>query len=74
MKQVKIFHGLGPFLLLWSTQALSSLGSAMTSFGLVIWSYQQHGSAADHRAFVGVYLCAVCAAEHFCRRDQRSVG
>lgn len=45
MKQVKIFHGLGPFLLLWSTQALSSLGSAMTSFGLVIWSYQQHGSA-----------------------------
>ena len=45
MKQVKIFHGLGPFLLLWSTQALSSLGSAMTSFGLVIWSYQQHATA-----------------------------
>lgn len=45
MKKSTIFRGLGPFLLLWSTQALSSLGSAMTSFGLVIWSYEQHGSA-----------------------------
>jgi MFS family permease len=33
------------FLLLWSTQLLSSLGSSMTSFALVIWSYQQYGSA-----------------------------
>lgn len=33
------------FLLLWSTQALSELGSAMTGFALVIWSYQQRGSA-----------------------------
>ena len=33
------------FLILWSTQSLSSLGSAMTSFALVIWSYQQNGSA-----------------------------
>ena len=41
----KIKGGLGPFLLLWSTQSLSSLGSAMTSFALVIWSYQQQGSA-----------------------------
>lgn len=41
----KINGGLGPFLLLWSTQSLSSLGSAMTSFALVIWSYQQQGSA-----------------------------
>lgn len=38
-------RGLGPFVLLWSTQSLSSLGSAMTSFALVIWSYQQQGSA-----------------------------
>jgi MFS family permease len=33
------------FLLLWITQLLSSLGSSMTSFALVIWSYQQYGSA-----------------------------
>lgn len=34
-----------PFLLLWSTQTFSSLGSAMTSYALVIWSYGEHGSA-----------------------------
>ncbi len=33
------------FLPLWGTQALSGLGSAMTSFALVIWSYRQAGSA-----------------------------
>ena len=38
-------NGLKYFLILWSTQALSALGSAMTSFALVIWSYQQQGSA-----------------------------
>lgn len=38
-------RGLGNFLILWSTQAFSALGSAMTSFALVIWSYQQQGSA-----------------------------
>lgn len=37
--------GLGPFLALESTQCLSTLGTAMTSFALVVWSYQQHGSA-----------------------------
>lgn len=37
--------GLKPFLIVWSTQNLSSLGSAMTSFALVVWSYQQQGSA-----------------------------
>ena len=36
---------LRPFLLLWSTQALSALGSGMTSFALVIWAYGQSGSA-----------------------------
>ncbi|EPR13416.1 MFS transporter [Ruminiclostridium papyrosolvens] len=33
------------FLLLWITQSFSGLGSAMTNFALVIWSYQQQGSA-----------------------------
>lgn len=33
------------FLLLWITQAFSGLGSAMTSYALVIWSYSQKGSA-----------------------------
>ena len=33
------------FLILWITQSFSALGSAMTNFALVIWSYQQQGSA-----------------------------
>lgn len=33
------------FIILWSTQSLSQLGSAMTNFALVIWLYQSSGSA-----------------------------
>lgn len=34
-----------PLLRLWSTQTFSALGSSMTSFALVIWAYEQSGSA-----------------------------
>lgn len=43
------------FIILWLTQSLSSLGSAMTNFALVIWSYQQYGSALQ------TALLAVCS-------------
>lgn len=33
------------YLLLWFTQMISGLGSAMTAYALVIWSYTQGGSA-----------------------------
>ncbi|MBQ7009481.1 MAG: MFS transporter [Ruminococcus sp.] len=33
------------FIILWLTQSFSSLGSAMTNFALVIWLYQDSGSA-----------------------------
>lgn len=33
------------YLLLWFSQMISGLGSAMTSYALVIWSYTQEGSA-----------------------------
>ncbi|MBP5604469.1 MAG: MFS transporter [Ruminiclostridium sp.] len=33
------------YCLLWATQSLSGLGSAMTSYSLVIWLYQRSGSA-----------------------------
>lgn len=42
-------------LLLWFTQALSNLGSAMTNFALVVWSYGQYGSALT------TALLTVCA-------------
>lgn len=42
---IKIFKETKTFLLLWITQSFSGLGSAMTSYALVIWSYTQEGSA-----------------------------
>lgn len=42
---IKTIREMKTFLLLWSTQAFSGLGSAMTSYALVIWSYTQKGSA-----------------------------
>lgn len=52
MKLKSFFHSLRElrhFLLLFTTQALSSLGSAMTSYALVIWAYQQSGSRCPPR-------------------------
>lgn len=49
MKNIKNFirtiQEIKTFLLLWVTQSFSGLGSAMTSYALVIWSYSQKGSA-----------------------------
>jgi len=43
--QKQSFQELRDCLILWLTQSFSSLGSAMTSFALIVWSYQQEGSA-----------------------------
>lgn len=43
--KLSVFNELKSFLILWSTQSLSALGTSMTSFALIIWSYQQQGSA-----------------------------
>ncbi|MDE6426249.1 MAG: MFS transporter [Ruminococcus sp.] len=40
-----IFYDLKSFFVLWITQSFSALGSAMTNFALVIWIYQESGSA-----------------------------
>ena len=39
------FKRLKAYLLLWSTQSLSALGSGMTSYALVLWLYLKSGSA-----------------------------
>lgn len=41
------YKSLKPYLLLWSTQSLSSLGSAMTGYALILWLYRQSGSALE---------------------------
>lgn len=46
MKSFQIFiKEIRNFGLLWLTQSFSALGSAMTNFALILWSYQQQGSA-----------------------------
>lgn len=49
------FQDLKHFIILWLSQSFSSLGSGMTSFALVIWSYQQYGSALQ------TAMIAICA-------------
>ena len=42
--------GLRDFYLLWSTESLSQLGSAMTGFALTLWLYEKTGSALSTAA------------------------
>lgn len=44
-KYINDYKEMRSFLLLWFTQMISGLGSAMTGYALVIWSYTQEGSA-----------------------------
>lgn len=44
-KYITTIQEMKSYLLLWGTQSFSGLGSAMTSYALVIWSYTQRGSA-----------------------------
>lgn len=37
------FRGLGKFMVLWAGQSVSQLGSAMTAYALVVWSFKQTG-------------------------------
>lgn len=46
---------LKPYLLLWGTQSLSTLGSGMTSYALVLWLYLRSGSA------LGIALLSFCS-------------
>lgn len=55
MKQLNKLSGLRSFLILWSSQAVSSLGTAMTSFALIIWVYRQQGTASS------ITLLSVCS-------------
>lgn len=67
MKTYQImFHDLRTFLLLWSTQSLSQLGSSMTNFALVIWLYQETGSAMSTAlltvcSYAPYVLCSIFA-------------
>ena len=55
MKNTSIFKDLRSFLLLWGSQTVSELGTAMTNYALIIWVYGQRGTASS------VTLLTLCA-------------
>ena len=58
---MKKYKSLKPYLLLWGTQSLSSLGSAMT-----VALPAERLCVGDSDALY-LLLRALCACEHFCR-------
>ncbi len=55
MKQLHSFHNLRKFIILWLGQSVSALGSAMTNYALIIWAYQQQGTASS------IAMLSVCS-------------
>ncbi len=63
MKLFNIQPGMRSFLILWSSQAISSFGSAMTSFALIIWAYRQQGTASS---ITWLAVCSYLPSILFC--------
>ncbi len=64
------------YLLLWFTQLISGLGSAMTAYALVIWSYTQAGSALRTAAlmvcsYAPYVICSIFAGALSDRWDKK---
>lgn len=64
------------FLILWLTQTFSGLGSAMTGYALVLWSYEQQGSALVTAllmvsSYAPYVLCSIFAGALSDRWDKR---
>lgn len=64
------------YLILWATQAFSGLGSGMTSYALIIWSYTQEGSALvtallSVASYAPYVLCSIFAGALSDRWDKR---
>lgn len=49
IKKNELFE-LGDFLILWSTQSISQLGSSITAFALTLWLYEKTGSSLSTAA------------------------
>lgn len=47
MKQLYKLNELRNFLILWGSQAVSSFGTALTNFALIIWAYKQKGTVSS---------------------------
>jgi len=47
MKKLNKPNELRNFLILWGSQTISSFGTAMTNFALIIWAYKQQGTVSS---------------------------
>ena len=70
------FKEMRSYLLLWLTQLVSGLGSAMTAYALVIWSYTQAGSALRTAllmvcSYAPYVLCSIFAGALSDRWDKK---
>ncbi|MDF2985548.1 MAG: major facilitator superfamily 1 [Eubacterium sp.] len=54
MNKIKNFYGMKSFIILWAGESVSALGSALTKFALILWAYQQQGTASSV-AFLSVF-------------------
>ena len=54
MQAFKTIQELRKYLLLWGSQTVSALGTAMTEYALVIWVYEKEGTASS------VTLLTIC--------------
>ncbi|MBQ8954505.1 MAG: MFS transporter [Clostridia bacterium] len=46
-KRISVIKELRSFLLLWGSQTVSALGTAMTNYALIIWAYEREGTASS---------------------------
>jgi MFS family permease len=71
-------HSTRTFLLIWLGQLVSRLGTGLTRFGLLIWTYQQSGSATDVAllgffSFIPMVLISPVAGVWIDRVDRRKI-
>lgn len=53
--KANLFSGLKTFMVLWAGQTVSSFGTSMTNYALMLWAYQQNGTASS------ITMLAVCS-------------
>ena len=59
------------FLILWSTQSLSQLGSSMTGFALTSVVVSEDRIRTPNSSSVHLFLCPLCCYKYLCRCFQR---
>ena len=78
MNKLSTIKELKSFLLLWSSQTVSELGTAMTDYALIIWAYQKTGMASSVTlltfcAFLPTIMFRFIAGTYVDRRNKKRI-